>query len=412
MKKALLFIFFVLLGVMSQFSCTKPNTTPANSANTYIKVLNEGENLIAVTSFPLSDGNYIILGKDPSNYTTGKMVKFNINGTILWQNSISPLLTVLWQAIPLEGGGFVAAGFDGTSTDNKLNIILYDNSGNILISNSLYPGIGCTRYPLNMVQLSNGGFAFAGSCNDAFNNPVPYILVTDNSLNLSFNKVYEPLNEEYSYGVTGLYETPDGSINISGFVNINQVDNAFLIRAFPWGVQESFTLLTNTAIFETPDCIALNNKGNIILPYASANITSHNGALVNYKGTGMDFVSGTIGISILDSSRNFISNIPYSGYSNNGLINSILKTLDGGFILCGTVNQLTIQESNTEIFVLKLDANLNKQWSNTYDTYYASFGVAACQTPDGGYLISGYHYSLGYYSNMVIIKTDANGNVN
>lgn len=340
------------------------------------------------------------------------MVKFSENGSILWEMNISPLLTVLWKAFPLPGGGFIAAGFDATFTDNKLNVIIFDNNGSILSTATFNPGNGCGRYPLEMLQLNNGGFAFAGSAWDDFNNPIPYLLITDNALNKIFYKVYEPLNEENSYGVTGLYETPDGIINVSGFVYFNNVDNAYLIRIYPWGIQESFSLFKNNNIFETPGCIAINNMGNLILPNASANISNNNGNLVNYKNTGLDYISGTIGINTLDTVGNFTGLMQYSGYSNNGLINSISSTQDGGYILCGTVNQLNIQNSNTEIFVLKLDGSLHEQWSKSYDTYYPSYGVSAFQTGDGGYIIAGYHNTFSNYSNMMIIKTDANGNVN
>jgi hypothetical protein len=411
MNKQQPLIFFALFIAICLITCTKQATT-SNSASTYIKVIVNSENLIAVTSFPLSDGNYMLIGKDPGNTNPGWMVKIDLNGNVLFQKSTSPLITILWTAIPLASG-FAAAGYDATQTDNELHIILYDNNGNIVSSKIYYPGVNCTGYPLDMIPLSNGGYAISGSEWDRNNYPIPFLMITDNAFNDIYIKNYNPLNNEHNYCVSGLCQSPDGTINISGFFTLNNTDNAYMLRTYPNTLQKSFTWLEDSAVFETPGCMALNGNGNVIIACSRANIAADSGELVNYKNTGLDFVAGTLGINTLDGNGNFTGSVQYSGYPRNGFINSIKSTQDGGFILCGTVNQLNaINYSNTEIFVLKLDANLNKQWSNSYITQYPSFGVVGFQTTDGGYLISGYNFSFNKNANMTLIKTDASGNVN
>ena len=85
--------------------------------------------------------------------------------------------------------------------------------------------------------------------------------------------------------------------------------------------------------------------------------------------------------------------------------------MDGGFILVGTVNQNNIAtvDANTQLFLLKLDANYNEQWSRVINTIYPAFGVDVIETNDGGYFISGYQYVSNKYFNMIVAKTDANG---
>jgi hypothetical protein len=402
-----------LIFLMLASSCKKQQNAASGSANTFIRTILHNTSLYTVNSFMLSDGNYMILGKDPSNTNPGIMLKMDINGNILWQKNLSDSITVLWKAMSIGSKGFIAAGFDANPKNNQINIITYDNNGSFISASTLLPGKGSSAYSLDIIQLNNGGFAVSGSVLSDNNYPIPFLIITDVKFSPLYLKVYSPLNNEYNYAVTGLAESADGTIDIAGYFNVYSGDNPFLIKAYPNAVQQSFTYLKDSSVFSTPGCINLTSSGNILLPVASANISSDQGELVNYKNTTLKVVSGTLGINELDANGNFTGMVQYSGYANNGLINSMKCTADGGYILCGTVNQLNaVDFSNTEIFVMKVDASLNEQWSNTYDTDYPSFGVDAFQTKDGGYLISGYHLSYSKNYNMVLIKTDGSGNVN
>jgi hypothetical protein len=413
MKKELLITSVVLSVAIGLFSCSKQSNS-SSSSDTYIKAIVYNGNIMTVNCFPLSDGNNLVLGKNPLNNTPGLMVKFSLNGSILWQKRASTANVFLAKAFPLSAGGFLTAGFDATPADNNLNLITYDNNGDSLSSAVINPG-GVYNYPINIIQLTNGGYACAGSVLDDNGFPLPFLMITDNAFNELYYKIYYPITGEHKYCVTGLSQSPDGALNLTGFVNINNQDNAFLLCAYSYAVQKFFEYFTNNNLFETPDCLGTGSNGNFILPFATSNINGDNGALVNYYGTAPQFVAGSIGIRSVDTSGNTLNSVQYGGYPNGGLISSISNTSDGGFILSGTVNQfnqLNITYSSTQIYALKLDANLNLQWSSTYDTYYPSFGVAAFQTTDGGYIIAGYHFASGKTSTMVIIKTDVNGNVN
>ena len=49
--------------------------------------------------------------------------------------------------------------------------------------------------------------------------------------------------------------------------------------------------------------------------------------------------------------------------------------------------------------------------AQSYNTIYQSFGVDAFQTSDGGFVISGHQRSFNSKFNMIVIKTDGEGNV-
>jgi hypothetical protein len=90
------------------------------------------------------------------------------------------------------------------------------------------------------------------------------------------------------------------------------------------------------------------------------------------------------------------------------LAHSVQQTSDGGYILAGTT---IIGGSGNEALLIKTDAYGNVQWAKTYGGINADFAYSVQQTSDGGYIVAGTTYSFGVGGDILLIKTDANGNV-
>lgn len=405
-----LFPPLILVLILLEVSCTKSSSSNSTTS-TFTKVITSDSSFNNVSSFQLSDGSYIVFGADPQSVRPGLIVKLSSNGTILWEKRMPSSIAKLWKVISVNGNEFAAAGFKSGDPDFNVNVCLFDNDGNLLSSKSNSPGYFPYNNPLDMIQLSNGNYAFSGTLGNSDNgNFYLYLMVTDENFKVLYLNTFQ-LNQ-YTICSVGLAQSMDSTINITGFYQNLSASNSFttfLLRTKTNTVQKSFDTLTNKT--ETPDCIAANNNfGTIVV-----SSTSDNGMTLPYKTSIWPAVWGSIGIDNFDSSGHFNSRVTYSGYSNNGLINSIRSTSDGGYILCGTVNQPnnSTAASTTEIFAIKVDAGLNQQWSNIYNASNPpSNGVCAIQTSDGGYLISGQKISFNSHYDMVLIKTDANGNVN
>jgi putative intracellular protease/amidase len=89
---------------------------------------------------------------------------------------------------------------------------------------------------------------------------------------------------------------------------------------------------------------------------------------------------------------------------------SVRETADGGFIVCGYTYSFGAGAS--DIYLIKTDADGNEQWSQTYGGSGYEYGYAACQTGDGGYLLTGSTTSEGAGLNdLIIMKTDASGHM-
>jgi len=88
---------------------------------------------------------------------------------------------------------------------------------------------------------------------------------------------------------------------------------------------------------------------------------------------------------------------------------SIVQTSDGGFAIAGG----TVYFGHSiDVYVVKLDANVNLQWTKIIDGASNENGYSIVQTSDGGYAIAGYTTSVGAGNNDVyVVKLDANGNL-
>jgi hypothetical protein len=91
--------------------------------------------------------------------------------------------------------------------------------------------------------------------------------------------------------------------------------------------------------------------------------------------------------------------------------NSLIQTSDGGYAIAGTTFSFGAGEA--DVYVVKLDANGNLQWTKTIGGPDDDEGNSLIQTSDGGYAIAGYtkSFGAGEAGDVYVVKLDANGNL-
>ncbi len=203
----------------------------------------------------------------------------------------------------------------------------------------------------------------------------------------------------YEYG-TQLIQTADGGYAIVGSTT-----------SFTQGVEDCYV-------------IKLDAKGN--LQWAKA-----------IGGSGIDIATAIIqtsdkGYAIAGQSNSFDPNSRFDCYivkldsagnlewdkaiggTNDEYALSILQTSDGGYLVAGSTTSFGLGWA--DIYLVKLDANGNVQWTKTIGGIDDDVAFDIIQTSDGGYAIVGFTLSFcnagcPATGDAYIVKLDANGNL-
>ncbi|MBE3136845.1 MAG: hypothetical protein IMZ43_05565 [Thermoplasmata archaeon] len=90
-------------------------------------------------------------------------------------------------------------------------------------------------------------------------------------------------------------------------------------------------------------------------------------------------------------------------------ISSMNPTDDGGYILVG--EYYYSKTSSSDAWLMKINANGYEEWNRTYGGPLCDSGSSVRQTPDGGYVFTGYTGSIHWYDpyTLWVVKTDAAG---
>jgi hypothetical protein len=98
------------------------------------------------------------------------------------------------------------------------------------------------------------------------------------------------------------------------------------------------------------------------------------------------------------------------GGENEDLGLSLIRTSDGGYAIAGYTS--SFGAGDYDVYVVKLDANGNLQWTKTIGGPGYEIGFSLIQTSDGGYAIAGITNSFGAGDyDVYVVKLDAHGNL-
>jgi dipeptidyl aminopeptidase/acylaminoacyl peptidase len=91
----------------------------------------------------------------------------------------------------------------------------------------------------------------------------------------------------------------------------------------------------------------------------------------------------------------------------------VRQTADGGYILVGDQadEHPTANVYQSNIYLIKTDAEGNLVWSQTYGDQILYLGWAVAQTPDGGYILTGWEAKTIDDRDVIAIKTNEIGDV-
>ena len=99
------------------------------------------------------------------------------------------------------------------------------------------------------------------------------------------------------------------------------------------------------------------------------------------------------------------------GGNLQNIFKSISKTSDGDYIIAGITNSARYAD-NTDAWLVKIDTNGSMIWNKTFGGEFDDIANSVIQTSDGGYVLAGaYGRDVNPFKYSWLIKTDAKGNL-
>ena len=251
------------------------------------------------------------------------------------------------------------------------------------------PGNNAAR---SVQRTSDGGYIVAGWTHSFFGGIYYDILLikTDANGDVQWAKTYGGTDNDLVYSVQ---QTSDGGYILAGGTTSFGVGGGdiFLIKTDAFGNVQWAKTYGGPGYDEAFSVQETSGGGYIV-----AGIT-------NSFGAGFDIL-----LIKTDANGNVQWAKTYGG-TDNDLVYSVQQTSDGGYILAGGTTSFGV--GGGDIFLIKTDAFGNVQWAKTYGGpgYDEAFSVQ--ETSGGGYIVAGITNSFGAGLDILLIKTDANGNV-
>ncbi|MGB3074614.1 MAG: hypothetical protein WBB36_04805 [Chitinophagales bacterium] len=349
--------------------------------------------------FQLQNGNYILYGLDVANIGVLPLImKIDPSGKVIKQQKMPDIYHYLTLKL-LKDGNMLAIGIENTLSSNA-NVCILD-TGLVITQEWHFPidSIRATGDQLpDFVEEENGDFTIVGySTYKKY--LTPFILRIDRNGNELKFLQYDSLQKGTHFGTIGIVRHNDG-YSVSG--------NAFNLSTIYRGMyclhlDENYNMVWDTIMFD--------DGGTRTVDGMNSDESDHSTIVCGTFGSERQV--GNLYVRRIDASGNPEDQVSFYDYKNYATFSSISKTVDGGYILSGTVNQLLDLHlvSNANIYLLKLNSKLNKEWSRQFNSTIPYSACSAVQVADGGYMVSGSEHTGSYDFTFILIKTDAEGNI-
>ncbi len=255
--------------------------------------------------------------------------------------------------------------------------------------------IGGTDYDYGyaIVQTTDGGYAFTGyTWSFGQGTRDVYVAKLDSTGNVQWTQTIGGPNHDWGLAIV---ETHDHGLAIAGITN-----------SFGQGGYDLYLIKLDSA----GNLQWTRTIGGTNYEWGFALIQTADLGFV-IAGRTLSFGQGSWDVYVVkvDSAGNLQWTRTIGG-SGNDQARSIVQTYDGGYALAGYTT--SFGQGNNDIYVIKLDSAGNLQWTKTIGGNAEDRGYAIIQTSDSGYAIAGYTTSFGQGNRDVyLVKLDATGNL-
>ena len=248
----------------------------------------------------------------------------------------------------------------------------------------------------SLIQTSDGGYAIAGSTTSfGAGGADVYVVKLDAKGNLQWTKTIGGPKDDRGFS---LIQTSDGGYAIAGYTTSFGAGGAdvYVVKLDAKGNLQWTKTIGGPAREEGHSLIQTSDGGYAIAGYTRS------------------FGAGDYDVYLLKLDANgnlqWTKTISAKNADFNILKLSLIQTSDGGYAIAGFT--VSFGAGGTDVYVVKLDAKGNLQWTKTIGGPTIEAGNSLIQTSDGGYAIAGTTGSFGAgLLDVYVVKLDANGNL-
>jgi len=343
------------------------------------------------------DGGFIIAGLTMS-FGAGNadlyLIRTDLSGDTLWTRTYGGTAWDEGYSVrETSDGGFIIGGLTSSfgSGLGDFYLMRTDSLGDTLWSKT-YGGT-LDEHGYSVQETSDGGFILAGETESYGAGLADVYLVRTNSFgDTLWTKTYGGTDSDVGFSVQ---ETSDGGYIITGWT-----------WSFGAGSVDVYLIRTNSS----GDTLWTRTYGDSLDDFGtSVQQTSDGGYIIT--GWTTSFGAGLSDIHLLrtDSSGNILWTKIYGGINwDDGWF--VQETFDGGFVITGYTE--SFGSGSGDLYLIRTDSLGDTLWTRTYGGTDLDEGYYIKQTSDGGFIITGYTYSIGAgLSDVYIIKTNGNGMV-
>ena len=320
----------------------------------------------------------------------------------LWTRKYDSNKTRFFTVIENYEGDFLAGG---RATDtSELYLLKTDTDGEQIFERYYSnPGLGSIRA---IEDLGNGDFMIFGNIGLWEDGDILIGKMNNEGDSLWIKTVGDSLFNFCSFA----RHTDDGGYIIVGSTNIGSGDVMCLIKVDSLGDVEWFKTYSGDSYGLGESVIETNDGGYLVVgygDYASMLLVDSLGNEITHINDGNEYYSVTksidgdyvaagakwhgeyytLYIAKVDRELNLLDWKEYGAFGDWSIGYSIDNTSDGGYIIGGETGPALFYEDG---YVLKVDADLEKQWDMTFDVPNTEVRIfSAHETSDGNYIAAG-----------------------
>lgn len=325
------------------------------------------------------------------------IAKFTGGGTLSWargwDNAMASPQTGISQedeandVKQLSDGSYIMTGSTHKSGVSNYDATLVKISSNGSHLWSTIWGGSAQDYGSSVISTSDGGFLVAGTTwsyqvgvSDAF------IAKFDSGGNLSWSKTVGTGGTDIGVSVVAVSD---------GYLLAGQASQTPFVAKF--NVSGAVQWVASTQLYSG----ASNNQMSLIA-------TTDGGFALT--GTTTNYGTGGDAYIVKFTSGGIVSWTTIWGGAGLDQGNSIIQTIDGGYLIAG--NTYSYGGGGTDAFIAKFNSTGNLSWSRTWGGTTSDYGNSVFETTDGGYALAGYTFNYDSKFQVLVARYDSNGSIN